>query len=272
MAEALPLNDYISQRYGPAKLGRLVRYLLFALLLVLLAGWQAKVNIPELLADLPTGLSKLATFFPPLWSALPGLVQPALVTILLALLPLPIGMVLSLPVALAAARNIAPADLRFLTRAYITFQRNFPEFILVLLLVRAFGLGPYPGIVAIALGTVGMLAKLWADAIEEVDPKILESLEATGASHFQIIRYGVIPEIMPALIAHSIFRFEVNMRQAGLLGAVGAGGLGWELSYSLNLLEYERVTVTFLFLLLLILVAEKVSDFLRRRILEAQLK
>ena len=136
----------------------------------------------------------------------------------------------------------------------------------MLILVRAFGLGPLPGIVALVFGSIGMLGKLVADAIEEIDQSIIDNVAITGASWWQTVRYAVIPVVMPNIIANTIFRFEINMRQAGLLGAVGAGGLGWELAYALNLLEYERVTMTFLVLLLLVTTAELVSDQLRRRL------
>ena len=257
----------LEHRYGQAKLWRAGRVLLVLALLVVLAAWQAEVDMETLFRDLPTGISKLGVFFPPAWEALPELVEPAIVTLLLALVPLPIGMALAIPVAFAGAANLAPPWLRTITRTYITFQRNLPEIVLVLILVRAFGLGAFPGIVALALGSVGMLSKLFADAIEEIEPEQLEAIECTGGTRWQVIRYAVVPALMPSIIANGLFRFEINMRQAILLGAVGAGGLGYELTYALNRLEYPHVTISFLVLLGLIAMAERVSDFLRRILL-----
>lgn len=261
------LDAELQFRYGRARVFRALRWALVAVLLLVLAGWQAEVDLQTLFEDLPAGIGKLALFLPPAWSALPELVAPAIVTLLLALVPLPIGIALAIPIAFAGAANIAPPWLRPIARTYITFQRNLPEIVLVLLLVRAFGLGAFPGIVAIALGSVGMLSKLFADAIEEIDQDQLDAIACTGASRWQVIRYAVIPALMPALIANGLFRFEINMRQAGLLGAVGAGGLGYELSYALNRLDYPHVTITFLVLLLLIALAERISDALRRVLL-----
>lgn len=261
------INSEIQLRYGDAKLWRGLRWLALVGLLLFLAGWQAEVDVQTLFRDLPAGIAKLGMFFPPDFSAIPELAQPALVTLLLALVPLPIGVALAIPVAFAGAANIAPPWLRLIARTYITLQRNVPEIILVLLLVRAFGLGAFPGIVAIALGSIGMLSKLFADAIEEIDAEQLEAIECTGASRWQVIRYAVIPALMPSLVANGLFRFEINMRQAGLLGAVGAGGLGYELSYALNRLDYQHVTITVLVLLLLIALAEQLSDRLRRTLL-----
>ncbi len=261
------LDAELEHRYGRARIFRAARWCVLGAALLGLAAWQAEVDLKTLFEDLPTGLRSLALFLPPAWAALPDLVEPAIVTLLLALVPLPIGIALAIPIAFAGAANISPPWLRPIARTYITLQRNLPEIVLVLLLVRAFGLGAFPGIVAIALGSVGMLSKLLADAIEEIDPDQLDAIACTGASRWQVIRYAVIPALMPALIANGLFRFEINMRQAGLLGAVGAGGLGYELSYALNRLDYPHVTVTFLVLLLLLALAERISDALRRSLL-----
>lgn len=260
----------LEQRYGPGKLLRLGRDALFFLLLLALASWQAEISLMTLLEDLPRGASELTAFFPPDLSVLPELAAPAVVTVLLALVPLPLAVALAVPLAFLSAKNLVPPPVRAIARSYITFQRNLPEIVMVLLLVRAFGLGPFPGIVAIVLGSLGMLGKLLADAIEEIDPRRLEALACTGAGTGRMIRFAVIPELMPTLIANVLFRFEINMRQAGLLGAVGAGGLGYELSYSLNLLEYERATTTVMVLLALIASAELISDRLRRRLLQGR--
>lgn len=265
-----PSREVLDLRYGPGKLLRLGRGAAFLLLLLVLASWQAEISLGTLIRDLPRGASELAAFFPPDLSALPELLAPALVTVLLALVPLPLAVALAVPLSFLGAKNLVPAPVRAVARSYITFQRNLPEIVMVLLLVRAFGLGPLPGIVAIVLGSLGMLGKLLADAIEEIDPRRLEALACTGAGTGRIIRFAVIPELMPTLIANVLFRFEINMRQAGLLGAVGAGGLGYELSYALNLLEYERATTTVIVLLALIAIAEFVSDSLRRRLLQGR--
>ena len=266
------IEETLESRYGTSKIYRGLRFLSFSLLLIVLAGLAVEAEPVEFLIGLPVASSKLLEFLPPAWGALPELFEPAIITLLLALVPLPIGVALAIPVAFAAASNISPKWLRLTARTLITVGRNLPEIVLVLILVRAFGLGAMPGIVAIVVGSIGMLAKLIADAIEEIDAKTLDSIRATGASHWQVIRYGVIPEIMPNIIANSLFRLEINMRQAGLLGAVGAGGLGWELSYALNLLEYERVTMTFLVMLLMVGAIEAISDRLRFRVLKQGLQ
>lgn len=265
MAAALP--PHLQQRYGPSKKWRLLRWSGFVALIVLLAAWQAEVDLVSLIVNLPEGLQRGQGFFRPDLAVVPELLSPALVTILLAAIPTPIGIALAIPLAFLASKNIVPVPVRMITRAFITLQRGLPEIVIMVLLAAAFGLGPYPAIVAIVLGSVGMLGKLIADAIEETDEKPLESLACTGASRWQVVRYGILPAVMPVIIANGIFRFEINMRQAGLLGAIGAGGLGYELSAAMLATEYERAMAVILVSLLLVFLTEKVSDALRRRVL-----
>jgi phosphonate transport system permease protein len=123
------------------------------------------------------------------------------------------------------------------------------------------------GIIALALGSIGMLGKLFADAMEEIDPRLLESIECVGGSRLQVLRYGILPSVLPSLIANSLFRFEINIRSAALLGMVGAGGIGYELSQSMALLEYRRATVAIAVTLTLVFLTERSSAFLRNRIM-----
>ncbi len=237
-------------------------------LLVTWAAWQCQVSFGEL----GRGFIKLGEvagfFFPPTWSALPDMIEPVMVTLLLAAIATPFGVVLSFCFALAAAKNISPAWLRGPARGVIAVERALPELITLLLLVAALGVGAFPAVLALAIGSVGMLGRLFADAIEEVDLRVLESVECVGASRWQAIRHVVLPEVMPALMASSIYRFEINIRASTLLGAAGAGGIGEELYKAVNMLEYERACVAILVTLALVLVAERCSDFLRRRVLD----
>jgi phosphonate transport system permease protein len=231
------------------------------------AAILCKVDLAGLIPSLAKGAEVLRFFFPPDWSSLMEMAGPALVTVLLAAVATPLGVLLSLFFALAGARNLSPPWLRTTARTLIGIERALPEIIVLLLLVAALGVGPFPGVIALAIGSVGMLGKLFADAIEELDPKVMESVDSVGATRAQVIRYAVLPEVMPALLSNSIFRFEVNIRSSVLLGAVGAGGIGFELQKAMALLEYERAMMAVLVTLLLVFGAERFSDFLRRRVL-----
>jgi phosphonate transport system permease protein len=248
------------------------RHLLPAAIFVLAlvaAAWLSEVNLPDFLKGITKGLSLLSFFFPPDWQAFPDMVRPALVTIVICLVATPIGTAFSIVFGLAGARNIAPNWLRITSRTVIAAERALPEIVTLLVLVSAFGLGPFAGVMALAIGSIGMLGKLVADAIEEIDPRILDATAAVGATHWQVIRHAVLPEVLPALVANSIFRFEVNIRASVLLGAVGAGGIGYELNAAINQLEYSRATVAALISLLLVFLSERVSDRLRSGVLGA---
>jgi phosphonate transport system permease protein len=236
-------------------------------LLIAAAAWECEVRLSDLNKGIAKGLSMLSLFFPPEWSAFPDMIRPALVTVMICLIATPIGAALSVFVGLAGARNIAPPWLRLVSRSLMATERALPEIVILLILVAAFGLGPFAGIMALAIGSVGMLGKLVGDAVEEIDAWVLDSAAAVGATPLQVIRHVVIPEVLPALVSNSVFRFEVNIRASVLLGAIGAGGIGYELNAAINQLEFSRATVAALTSLALVFLSERASDFLRSRIL-----
>jgi phosphonate transport system permease protein len=254
--------------HGPR---RLLRPALITAAVGALVWWsadQCRVSLSGLSEGISQGLNVSSFFFPPDWGAFPELLQPALATVLLAAIATPLGLLFSIGFGLAGARNIAPEWLRVPARLLIGIERAMPEIITLLLMVAALGVGPFPGVMALAIGSIGMLGKLLADSIEEIDPRVLESVSSVGATRWQVIRHAVLPEVMPALLASTIFRFEINIRASVLLGAIGAGGIGQELSKAMSLLEYERALAAILVTLALVFGAERVSDFLRRRILD----
>ncbi|GAB3221062.1 phosphonate ABC transporter, permease protein PhnE [Spirosoma arcticum] len=229
------------------------------------AGVSCKVDFNALRLGIPKGLEFLGFMFPPDWNAFSAMLKPAVETVLLAFLATVFGAVLSLLFGLAAAANIAPKWLRNTSRFVLATERSLPEIIMLLLLISALGLGPFPGVVAMSIGCIGMLGRLFSDAIEELNPATLESIRSVGAGHAQVIFYGVLPQVLPSLIANSIFRFEVNIRLSVLLGAVGAGGIGYQLYYSFQTLQYQRATTAILITLVLVFLSERMSSFLRKR-------
>lgn len=242
-------------------------------IVILLAGltaiacWRCNVDVHSFVTGIGKGLSLLQMFFPPDWSGLTGMLQPLGVTAVMALIATMLGMCLSLPCALAASSNIAPPLVRQVMRAFIALERALPEIVQMLLLIAIFGLGAVPGLIALAVSSIGMLAKLLADAIEEIEPQMPEAVEATGATRSQVIRYAVIPQILPSLLANGLFRFEVNVRAGVILGAIGAGGIGYVMSTAMNSMDYQRACMATLLTLVLVFASERVSDFFRARIL-----
>jgi phosphonate transport system permease protein len=235
--------------------------------LIVLASRVCGVNLVTFTEGIGKGLILLKLFVPPAWSEFPDMLQPIGATVVMALSATVLGTLLSVPCALAASSNVAPGWLRSTMRFLIGFERGLPEIVLLLFAVAALGLGALPGLIALSISSVGMLAKLLADAMEEIEPQLLESIAVTGATHAQVIRYAVIPQILPSLFANALFRFEVNVRASVLLGAVGAGGIGYELSIAMASLEYQRATMAILSSLVLVIASERTSDFFRARIL-----
>lgn len=225
------------------------------------------VSLGALSKGIVDGVAFLGEMFPPDFSALPDMIYPAVETIMISFLATLFGALLSFFFALAGASNISPMWLKSISRFFMATERALPEIIIILLLVAALGLGPFPGVIALAIGCIGMLGRLFSDAIEEVNAKTIESVQSAGATKIQVIQYVIIPEILPSLISNTLFRFEVNTRLSVLLGAVGAGGIGYEIFYSFQLLEYERATTAILVVLLLVFMSERISDYFRKKIL-----
>jgi phosphonate transport system permease protein len=235
--------------------------------LTVLAAWRCDVNVASLATGIGKSISLIGMFFPPEWSSLGEMIQPLGVTAVMALIATIMGMCLSLPCALAASSNIAPPAVRQVMRAFIALERGLPEIVQMLLLIAIFGLGAVPGLVALSFSSIGMLAKLLADAIEEIEPHMLEAVEGTGATRSQVIRYAVIPQILPSLLANGLFRFEVNVREGVILGAVGAGGIGYVMITAMNSMEYQKACLAMLLTLVLVFFSERISDFFRARIM-----
>ncbi len=253
-----------------AKKYSLKRYRKFIIPLVVLlvvaegAGLACDASLAKLQEGLFKGVTFFGYMFPPDWSAFSEMLQPAFQSIIIAFLGTVFGTLLSVVFAMLAASNLSYSWVRNITRFLIGLERSVPEIVILLLLIAAFGLGAMPGIIALALGCVGMLGKLLADVIEEIDHKMIESMESVGANKMQVIVFGVLPQILPNLISYALFRFEINIRLSVVLGAVGAGGIGYELDYSFGMLQYHRAFTAMLVIIAMIFGTEQLSNVLRK--------
>lgn len=232
--------------------------------------WSAKgaqLSPTELANGVPQILDFLSRTWPPDWRILDRLWGPALETIQIAVWGTLLGVVLAVPVSFLAARNLqGPRWLYLVTRQGLNVTRSVNELILALVFVSAVGLGPFPGVLALAVHGAGMLGKFFAEAIEEIDQGPLEALRATGARPLQVIVFGVLPQVVTAWIAVVLYRFEVNLRSATVLGMVGAGGLGFELVGSLKLFKYSETATCIIVITVMVVAADFVSSQLRRAI------
>ncbi|MFE7269476.1 phosphonate ABC transporter, permease protein PhnE [Streptomyces sp. NPDC057623] len=215
------------------------------------------------LADLPPVLGQ---YLPPTApGGLEGLLDALWVTVKTALAGTLLGMVLALPVGVLAARNTSPSPrVSRVFRTLTVAVRGIPEVVLAIVLVVVTGLGPVAGALALAVGSLGLLGKLVADSLEELDPGPARSLVATGASRWQVFFAAVLPRALPALAGHTLYQLDVNIRSATLLGIVGAGGIGFELLNAARVLEFGLVTTIVLMLLTVTLITEAFAMWIRR--------
>jgi phosphonate transport system permease protein len=236
------------------------------------ACWQiiAESTIWAFVWDAPQqGADLLARMVPPRWSYLPRLWRPLWDTINIATLGTVLALGLAVPVAFLAAQNTTPSVtlVRPLALFVIVASRSINALIWALLLVSIIGPGLLAGIVAIALRSIGFIAKLLYEAIEEIDRTPVEAVTATGASRAQVVAYGIVPQVMPAFVGISVFRWDINIRESTVLGLVGAGGIGLQLQASVNVLAWNQVTTIFIIIFATVLASEWVSARIRHAVI-----
>tara|TARA_B110000971_G_scaffold27584_1_gene24765 strand:+ start:570 stop:1397 length:828 start_codon:yes stop_codon:yes gene_type:complete len=209
----------------------------------------------------------LGRMIPPDFSNFKSLFFSMLETIEIAVLGTFLAIVISIPIALFSARNLAPNFLFFLIARTITiFFRAIPEFIMAMILVIAIGFGAMPGVLALGFHTMGFLAKFYAEDIEHVNKGPIEALRSSGASKRQVIAFAIIPQIIPSFIANNLYILDRNIRMATMLGIVGAGGIGYELQSSFRMFEYQRVSAIIIIIFITIFLIDHISSFIRSKI------
>lgn len=243
-----------------------------ALVAVTVFCWKVmnQNTIWEFVKDSPRQIMEIGgRMFPPKWSYFPTLLRPLWDTINIATLGTALGVLMAIPVSYLAARNVTPSlyFLRPIAMFIIVASRSINSVIWALLLVSILGPGLLAGILAIALRSVGFVAKLIYETIEEVDPRQMEAIAATGGSNGQILTYAVVPQILPAFAGISIFRWDINIRESAVLGLVGAGGIGLQLEASMNNLAWSQVSMILLAIFSLVLVSEWLSAKIRHAII-----
>ena len=173
----------------------------------------------------------------------------------------------AIPLGLAAARNIAPIWVVTPVRWVMNLLRSIPDLVIGLLFVVAVGLGPLPGVLAIALNTAGVLAKLFSEAVESIDKGPVEGVRATGASPLNEIVWGVIPQVAPLWTSFALYRFESNSRSATVLGLIGAGGIGQVLFDRMNSFDFNAVSAIVIIIVIAVTLIDMLSQAMRKRLL-----
>lgn len=191
-------------------------------------------------------------------------------TLLIAYLGTAAGAVGGMLLSFAAASNlVANPWLRGAVRRFLEFCRTVPDIVFALVFVMAFGLGPVPGVLAIAIHTVGALGKLLSEVVENIDNRTVEGVRATGASWVAVARFAVLPQVLPNFASYAMLRFEVNVRQASVLGFVGAGGIGQDLIEAIRKFYLNDVSAILLLLIVTVMLIDLGTERLRHRLIGA---
>ncbi len=231
-------------------------------LLGLELSWGALGRAPGQIWGLMGGL------LPPDWSDIAESFNKLLESIYVAWIASIIGAFFSFPLGFMAATNMAPNWMTGPVRALLSGIRAFPELVLAIVLIPAFGLGPFTGVLAIGIHSIGTLGKLTSEVIEGVDPGPIEAIKATGGTRFQAMRFGVVPQAMPNILAYWLYRFEINIRASAVLGMIGAGGIGAEIVGRLRFRDdWPKAGAALIITIVVVLIIDAISAGIRRRII-----
>ncbi|GGG61593.1 phosphonate ABC transporter, permease protein PhnE [Paenibacillus radicis (ex Gao et al. 2016)] len=254
----------------PKPPGKLKLYITGGLLIVLLWGsfFQTEANFGELIGGLPNMMDLLREMFPPKWSYFEKITDAMLETIRMALIGTTAGAILAVPIALLCASNmVGSAWIFYPIRLLLNLIRTIPDLLLAALFVAIFGLGPLPGIFALTVFSIGLIAKLTYEALETIDQGPLEAMTSVGANRMQKIIFGVIPQIQAHFMSYTLYTFEINIRAAAILGLVGAGGIGHYYEVTLGFFEYDKTSTIIIFTLAIVLIIDYTSTKLREKLL-----
>lgn len=227
---------------------------------------ETEVSLGRLIEGLPFMWDFLRRMVPPDFSVLGNALRGAMETIQIAVVGTAVAAVLALPMGFAAARNAAPPWLFYWARSLLNGFRAVDTLVYALFFVAAVGLGPFPGVLAVMVYTATVLAKLYSEAIEAIEPGPVEAVRATGATTLQVLRWGVLPQLVPQFLSFTLYRFETNIRAAAVLGFVGAGGIGFYIQTYLRLLNYPAAATVLLVLIGLVMIVDFASSRLRARL------
>lgn len=240
-------------------------------LIVAIFYWSAKgvgLNFSYIIEGLPSFFGLLGEMFPPNWDYMPRLRDPLIETIQIAIIGTFLGALISIPLTLLAAHNITGNPfIYYIAKGVMNLLRTIPELLYASILVAGVGLGAFSGALALGIFSTVVISKLTSESLEAIDPGPLEALSAVGANKLELIRYAVIPQIMPAYTSYSLYVFEINIRVSTVLGLVGAGGIGRVLKTSLDLFRYQNAAMIILVTFLLVAVIDFISTRLRRALI-----
>src|SRR6185503_14193237 len=245
----------------PARIGWIV-----LVLYVLYASTILDITWDRFISGLDQGAKFLSRMFPPDFSRdkLALLTIGMTESLQIAIIATVVGVLLSLPLGLAAARNLAPRPVAWSARALIALFRSLHPVIVAILFVKAVGFGALAGVLALIVASLGFLSKLIAEAVEEMSMKQVEAVRATGASFLAVVVMGVVPQVLPRVIGFCAYQLDSNLRNSALVGLVGGGGIGATLFTAFQRFDYDFVLTIVLAIIAIVMVGEILSGFMRR--------
>ncbi len=238
-------------------------------LLVIVGGccfYVGLFDVKRLGEGIPSLASMVGDMFPPNFSQAKTWVKPLFDTLAMSIAGTAVAVLLSIPLGILAARNTSPHPVVYhAARAVLNGLRSIPELIMGIVFVAAVGFGALPGVLALGLHSIGMIAKFFAEAIEHADQAPVEAARAAGCSPLQVIFHGIVPQVLPQMADTAIYRWEYNFRASTVMGMVGAGGIGFELMGSLRLMQYREVSAILIVILAMVTLVDAFSSHLRSK-------
>jgi phosphonate transport system permease protein len=246
-----------------------LRRVILGVAILAIYGWflaATEVSLSRFLRGLPWMADFVRRMVPPDLSVLGSAVVGAMQTLQIAVVGTTVAALVALPLGFLSARNVAPVSLFYPARAILNLFRSIDTMVYALFFVAAVGLGPFPGVLAVVTYTAMTLAKLYSEAIEGIESGPVEAITATGATRFQILRFGILPQVFPLFASYILYRLETNIRAATILGFVGAGGIGFYIQTYLRMINYPAASAVLLVLVALVMGIDFASSRLRAHI------
>ncbi len=259
----------VSRRWTPPPLieNARLRWALWmgALLYLALAFGTLDINWTRVYEGIPRGQKFVMSFLPPDFiSRFDSIVEGITESLWMTVVSTGIGVLISIPIGVGAARNVAPLPVYYACRAIVALSRTFPEIILAIFFVKLFGFGPFAGLLSLSVATIGFYAKLLAEDIEDIDATQAEAIRATGASGLQWLNYAVQPQVMPRMIGLAVYRFDINFRESAVVGIVGGGGIGATLLTAFDRYEFDSAAAILLIIIAIVIGMEYSSGWIRK--------
>ena len=226
--------------------------------------WWSEFDLRVLVRSGPRFAEFFGRLVPPDWSVTGLVVRSAIETIMIAFAGTAIAVVVALPLGFLAASNVSPPWITHPVKWLLSFIRSIPLIVVAMVCVAAVGLGPFPGALAIAFHSIGMLGKFYAEEFETAERGIVSAVRGTGATWGQTLRFGLFPQSIPQVLAFTVYRFEMNFRDAAVLGLVGAGGIGFYIQLYVRGFQYEKVAVLLVVIVGVVTLLDQVTFWARR--------